>query len=475
MMNVAILIGNADYSSLPSLNCCKADVQATKELLEATEKFSSIHIIEDFTADALKTEIRRVIEDRFSTNELFVYFSGHGYQHETDFYFCATDFDSKRPNETGLSTDELHALLRLAEAELVVKVIDACNSGTLLVKSESHFHPQDKQGFKNIIQISSCRENQNSVTGEPLSLFTEQFRTAALRKTEGTIYYIDIVNSLRDVFIQNDDQTPFFVFQITGRESFVDDANRLYALRERINAGSAPAAVIQTEEDGSSVPSQSLQDLLAIAEMKSATPEIIDSFINTFFESLKRSILIDEFSQFFEIDVLEHSNFEEPTTEVFIMRVLSRQKRMDEFVTVRKKEEHSRNRLSAVGASMLLGMFGDDEQYREMYDIRLNCEMRKAQIRLALTPKYNTLRRIVLVVTCAPSLQHCYIFEMGTQHKLSDFQKYSSRGHEVIRRWYKLEWTEDTTDVVNKVSSKLQEVVRQQLGEIQQSLMEDDG
>ena len=471
MTNVAILIGNAGYSSLRALDCCKADVQAMKELLEATEKYTGIYTVEDSTADVTKAKVRQVIQERSAMDELFLYFSGHGYQHESDFYLCATDFDSRRPNATGLSTDELHALLRLADADLVVKVIDSCNSGTPLVKAESPFQFHDKQGFKNIIQISSCREDQYSVTGEPLSLFTEKFRTAALRKTEGAVYYTDIVNSLRDAFIQNDDQTPFFVFQVTGRESFVDDAHRLDALRDQVTADVPVVAETEPEEEEPSV--RSLQEFLAIAEEKSATPEIIDSFTTSFFDALTNKVLTDEFSEFFEIDVMEHSDFEEPTTDAFITRVMSREDRMDEFVTASMKREHSRNPLSMMGTSMWLGIFGDDERYREVFDLRLNCEMRKAQVRFAMTPKFNTLRKVVLVVTCAPSLHRCYIFEMDTQHKLSDFQKYESEGDEATRRWYKLEWTEDTAGVVNKISSRLHEIVRQQLEEIQQSLLED--
>ena len=236
MANVAILIGNSRYDSLRPLPCCKADLHAMRELLDATEKYSGTYIVEDFDADTLKTKVREAIQDNISTKELFVYFTGHGFQHERDFYLCASDFDAKRPNATGLSTDELHALLRLAKADLVVKVIDACNSGILLVKDEATFQSHEKKGFKNLIQISSCRENQYSLTGESLSVFTEQFRGAALRKHEGTVYYTDIVNSLRDAFVLNDDQTPFFVFQVTGRESFVEDAHLLDALRNRHTA-----------------------------------------------------------------------------------------------------------------------------------------------------------------------------------------------------------------------------------------------
>lgn len=474
MTNVAILIGNSEYSSLRTLDCCKADVQAMKELLEATEKYAGVYTVEDSTADAIKVKVRQLIEESSPTDELFLYFSGHGYQHESDFYLCATDFDSRKPNATGLSTDELHTLLRLADADLVVKVIDACNSGTLLIKAESPFQFHDKQGFKNIIQISSCREDQYSATGEPLSLFTEKFRTAALRKTEGAVYYTDIVNSLRDAFIQNDDQTPFFVSQFTGRESFVDDAHRLDALRDQITADVPVAAETEPDKEEPSVPPRSLQEVLAIAEEKSATREVIDTFTTSFLDTLKGKVLTDEFSEFFEIDVVEHSNFEEPTTDEFITRVMSRENRMDEFVTASVKRERSRNPLSMMGTSMWLGLFGDDERYREVYDLRLNCEMKTAQVRFAMTPKFNSLRKVMLVVTCAPSLHRCYIFELGTQQKLSDFQKYESEGDEVIRRWYKLEWTDDTAGVANKISSRLHEIVRQQLEAIQKRLLEGD-
>ena len=237
----------------------------------------------------------------------------------------------------------MHALLRLANADLVVKVIDACNSGTLLVKDEATFQSYEKQGFKNLIQISSCRENQYSLTGESLSVFTEQFRGAALRKHEGTVYYTDIVNSLRDAFVLNDDQTPFFVFQVTGRESFVEDTHLLDALRNRHTALVVMPVESQLEEQDCSSPPRSLQELLEVAEQKAATPEIIESFINAFFDALIQKISIDEFFNFYDLQVVEHSDFEEDTTDAFIVRILSRQDRLDEFVTVSIKKKRSRN------------------------------------------------------------------------------------------------------------------------------------
>ena len=89
---------------------------------------------------------------------------------------------------------------------------------------------------------------------------------------------------------------------------------------------------------------------------------------------------------------------------------------------------------------MALADWYDDEQYVEMYDLELNCKMSRAQLRVTLTPKFSTLQRIVLIVTCAPSLEICYVFEIATQHMLHDFGKYDVDGTKAVQRWYKFNW-----------------------------------
>ena len=124
MANTAILVGNSQYKFLRELSCCHKDLEAMKELLEATKKYSEIEIIENTDADELKSRIRAAIDKNQPTEELFFYYTGHGCVNDGGYYHCATNFDSKQPNVTGLSLEELHTLLRLADANLVVKVID---------------------------------------------------------------------------------------------------------------------------------------------------------------------------------------------------------------------------------------------------------------------------------------------------------------------------------------------------------------
>ena len=472
MTNVAILVGNTEYQSLSELPCCHDDLMAMKELLDATKRFSNnIKVIENSDADALKSQLRTIADTNSPIEELFFYFSGHGCLHKGEFYYCATNFSQKRANETGISNSDLHTMLRLANSELVVKVIDACNSGTLLVKSdgESIFHQEHQ--FKNFIQISSCLESQNSLTGKPLSPFTEKFRSSALRKEQGPVYYIDVINSLKDEFLVNNDQIPFFVSQGTAREQFVHDASLMDDLRKKIVTETDSSVQSEDETVQNQPATSNLQNLLSNAEKNIATPGKTTSFIDAFFDNLIETLSRVEFSNYFDVETIEHSDFVEPTTEAFIIRVLSREQRSDEFVTATIKEKKIRknNPLHMLGMSTFL-TFAGDEEYRKVYNLQLNCDMDRVQLKITLTPKYHSLSKLVLVVTCAPSLENCYIFELVSQHKLKDFGEFHPKGEEVIRRWYKLKWTENTDEVVSKIESKLEETVREHLKQTEKRL-----
>ena len=463
--NIAILVGNTEYDSLTNLSCCKDDLLAMQELLAATDRFSNIEVIENADADSIKTQIRLEIGRHHSIGELFFYFTGHGCQRDDDFYYCATGFHHKHPNTTGISTTELHELLRMARADLVVKVADACNSGTVLVKSGKGFVLGQAQDFKSFIQISSCLDYQNTLTGNPLSLFTEKFRESVLRKTEGEVYYSDIVYALRDEFIENDEQTPFFVSQGTGREQFVDDAKRFDALRAVVVAQRPSSS--QSERNDQEIDSASLTfpELLAAVESGSATRKKIESFVDGLFDGLQERVSSDNFSEFFEMDFEEHPDFMEESTDGFIVRVLSTEYRSDGFVTAEKQYDR---------VSLVFGLYAlqGDRRHRESFNLRLNCDMKRAQLKFTMTPKFHSLKQLTLVVTCAPSLEQCYVFVIVCEHSLEDFGRYDPKGREIVRRWHKFNWDECTDRIVGDSISMLEESVRNHLERTQQRLTE---
>lgn len=469
MANVAVLIGNTDYKLLDKLECCKADVEAMQDLLAATGRFDSIEVILNSDSGGLKERIRAVIDAHKSISEIFFYYTGHGFMRGLEFYYCATDFDDKRPNETGLANSELHVLLRSLEADLVVKVIDACSSGTLLIKSDGAFLPVDKGVFKNILQIASCLDSQSSLTGDPLSLFTEKFRGAALRKTEGVVYYTDIISALRDDFLENNDQTPHFVSQMTGREQFVDNAAKLSALRSKL---AAPLAVgTTTTETNIAQPVVNEFEVLTRAEGRFAQKDLAQDFISKLFEKISQETSSDEFfGQLFTSEVLIHSDFKEPTARDFIIRVLSGEKRPDEFVTVVAPKSRTPWGLASLAATSLSSILSEDPF--GAYELRLNCHIDKVQLKITYTPKFVSLKRFVLVVTCAPSLERCYVMELLTQHSLTDWGVFDSEGTEVIRRWYRMSWTDTCEGLVAKICGKLKEIVKERIDATVKALAE---
>jgi hypothetical protein len=322
-----------------------------------------------------------VIDAHKSISEIFFYYTGHGFMRGPEFYYCATDFDDKRPNETGLANSELHVLLRSFEADLVVKVIDACSSGVLLIKSDGAFLPVHKGVFKNILQLASCLDSQSSFTGDPLSLFTEKFRGATLRKTEGIVYYTDIISALRDDFLENDDQTPHFVSQMTGREQFVDNAAKLSALRSKL---AAPLAVVTaTTETNVAQPVVNELEVLTGAEGRFAQKDLAQEFIAKLFENISHKTSSEElFGQLFTSEAIIHSDFKEPTAREFIIRVLSGEKRPDEFVTVGNPKSRTPWGFASLAAMSLSSMLSEDP-FRD-YELRLNCQIDKVQLKISI-------------------------------------------------------------------------------------------
>lgn len=460
MTNIAILIGNTEYSNLQNLDCCSDDILAIKELLDGTQKFEKTHVLENLDSDTMKNQIRDVVEKDGSYGEIFVYFSGHGYQNQQDFYYCATKFDIDRPNETGLSNTELHDLLRDGNAELVVKVIDACSSGQLLLKSDGAFMADNKGGFKGLVQIASCLDSQSSLTGKPLSLFTEKFRNAALRKETGEIFYSDIINTLRDEFLDNNSQTPHFVTQGTARDQFVSDASLLENIRKSLAAKTQEAN--KPEDDLPQAPHPSVVERLQSREREFTNKEQAEKVITTLFEKILEKITTaDVANECYSCSSVEHSDFYEDNTHNFIVRVLSRENRPDKYVTAevtRQKRRRVNNRFTSI-AMASLGWMTEGDDYVENYDLELNCSLNKVQLKVTLIPKFRSLEKIELIISCAPSLTHCYIFEMLKSHQLNDWDGYDYEGREINSRWYKFDWSDEPEWLAEKVVIQLKAAI----------------
>lgn len=461
MTAIAILIGNASHTRFDDLPCCLEDVEAVRLLLEALEKYDEIILLTDVDADAMRSGVRAALEVDGTVSELFFYFSGHGGVVSGDYFYCGTGFDAARPNETGVSESDLHQLFRDASPALLVKVLDACESGTRLVKDIGSPPPFLQKGLSNVVQLASSLHDQESFGGERLSRFTRAFCEAATRRNEGAVLYADIVNTLRDDFLEDEAQTPYFVLQGTAREVFVEDSSRLNEFRATFSAK-------WSDEDGTDsddataeiVPAAApltLVEKLEAAEARMATPASAKTLIDSVFDGVVLAIGDDAFPDLFAQETIEHADFRESTTTDFIARVLAKEVRRDRFVHAAVRIETPKR---SPWDSRLMGAFDMfNKEAVEVIDLDLNCSLERVQMKITLTPKFQSLQRFVLVLTCAPSLETCYVFEILTRHARSDWSNYAQEGQEIVRRWYKLDWEQSAAGVVAKIRAAFIEAV----------------
>ncbi|WP_223292151.1 hypothetical protein [Defluviicoccus vanus] len=200
--------------------------------------------------------------------------------------------------------------------------------------------------------------------------------------------------------------------------------------------------------------------LLAETDAKLGRPEDVSRFVDTLFDGLKQQLDTGELSELFEFAIVEHTDFAEQTTRGFIIRMLNQEKRHDDFVTARK------NVTPHPFGAFTMALCGDPENFPQNWDLTLNMRMDRVQMKVTFTPKFSSLQQIILVVTCAPSLEHCYVFELATRHPKTDWSTFAAEGTEITRRWYKRGWRDDVGDLVHAIAERLKETVQQHLAAV---------
>ncbi|PBQ31368.1 hypothetical protein CNR22_06190 [Sphingobacteriaceae bacterium] len=233
-MNIAIVIGVSTYNhSSNNLPGCKNDADAIYQILEKTDKYSDILYINKNEHSAKTKELLSnfILKNKGTViKELFFYYSGHGEFSNEEFYYVLSDFDPKKKNQTSLQNNEVDDLIRTLSPDLVIKFIDACQSGTTYIKEGNilnKYFNDSKKGFNKCYFLNSSLNNQSSFQNEQLSFFTFSFIKALKEHQTKEIRYKDIIDVISDEFSQNQDQTPFFVIQADLTEKFCSFSNDL--------------------------------------------------------------------------------------------------------------------------------------------------------------------------------------------------------------------------------------------------------
>ncbi len=243
-MRAAILIGVSNYFSVKNINASKNDVNVINRILMATGLYETEHIL-IIDENTIKTEIIEKIKNFKETikkcdlKELFFYFSGHGYYDtiEEEFYYFLSDSDGKNYTTTSFNNKEMDSILKNFSAELLIKMVDACNSGMSYIKelekascwSEENqeeinksivsqinsFILKTSKELENVVFLFSSHKDQSSIALSNISVFTKSFILALNEGNGYEVFWSEIIDKISKFFlnIEKQDQQPYFVTQ----------------------------------------------------------------------------------------------------------------------------------------------------------------------------------------------------------------------------------------------------------------------
>ncbi|WP_250519220.1 caspase family protein, partial [Caballeronia sp. ATUFL_M1_KS5A] len=241
-------------------------------------------------------------------SELFFYFTGHGEFVDDEFRFLLKDYQKQKPSQTSISNSELDNYLRSLSPELVVKVVDACYSGTPYLKDGSSFSDYMKatteKRFSKCYFFFSSQSDQRSWASEHISDFTQAFVGAVAESPLESVRYADVIDSLSDAFLATARQRPLFVVQSDFTEVFGTFSEEVRArLKSRIQ---------RLASVSESFPASAKSSLAALVRAKSgefvSMQEAIEA-VQRLMDDLKGVDLGEDISDLFEINLRFQPDF----------------------------------------------------------------------------------------------------------------------------------------------------------------------
>lgn len=390
-MNLAIVIGISKYDTQSNLPSCKNDANYFYQLLKLSQKYDDIlYIIENTDSntvmDAMDDYINKYSNSKI--NELLLYFSGHGYFNEKEFYFCTSNINTAMINSTAISNSNIDKLIRKLSPEIYVKVIDACESGNTYIKDISNrekIFQKNSNGFKNCYFFSSSECSQSSYANGFISDFTKSFleniKKFIIDDKIDDIKYRQIAGALSDEYITNCRQTPFFVSQGTLAEIFLSKNQDLEQFLKNLNLKENEK---ENEAESSNNAVENVNKLIPTkVEAKNAKGKLINNITN----NLKNlESLLKEYSYNSEIINI---NTEEVFNKYRIGKwLLDNKNKFFIFASEKYSRKYHKNPILNIST-----MFNDDEIEYELSSFQLNVDEKESIFQIELSseshlPKY---------------------------------------------------------------------------------------
>lgn len=243
MVNLSIIVTISKYnvgSGFSNLIGVDNDNKYFTNIIENSHKYTQvINIKEKCKSSGLRSRLDELVTNYNKTevNELLIYFSGHGYLADEDFYLCCSDSEISNISSTAISSREIDDIARKLKVKKYVKIIDACNSGTSYIKGSKLQNMQydiyDPPEFlKDCYFLCSCDEKQESRIDQ---------------ESKVSKFTLSIINSIHNHFITKKEKTlPYIVLQAKVEEFFKDD---IYQTPKMTHQGETAYAFLERNED----------------------------------------------------------------------------------------------------------------------------------------------------------------------------------------------------------------------------------
>lgn len=309
-MNLAIIIGVSEYvDSQNNLPGCKKDADSINNILNKTSKYDEVLFInEKISSGKVKERLTDFISEHKTkkVDELLFYYTGHGEFVSDEFYYILSDYQEAKRKQTTLQNEEIDNLFRTLNPDLVVKIIDACQSGKSYIKEAgavTKYFQKTIDRFNRCYFLNSSLKDQSSFQTDVISDFTLSFIKSLKEHDTAEIRYKDIIDYISDEFENNQFQTPFFVVQADYTEKFCEINPLLKKYLENLDS----TIDFKTTKKENKV---SLIDKIRKEATDYFTKEQALSLLNELKEDIIEFKLEDELNEIYDLQITFQENYD---------------------------------------------------------------------------------------------------------------------------------------------------------------------
>ncbi|ESQ83235.1 hypothetical protein AEAC466_13365 [Asticcacaulis sp. AC466] len=453
-------IAKAQKDGFGPLTACEKDAVAMRELLQATGRFH-VEIAIDVSAASLKTIIRTQYDKHEAVEEVLFYFSGHGESLRSASYMVFDGYNVASPDLTGIALSDLIDLLRPFSADRTVLIVDACFSGQHLIKSSNPTFAVQHQ-LKSLWFFASSGDKEETPAGAELSPFTNGFIEIIAQIPGPEIYYMDIASGLRTVYGTEANISPTVNIASDVRQMFCPDKASLQTVLDRYASPESAGDDTEQEHDQqleelALVESESVSDLLILSEYEAKltnetqAQELLQTIQSNIVTRVETTNTVAEFYTF-KLESKDH--YDSVHDHEAIVSALKNAKRPDRFVEARSVRREKKPKRSIWEFAPFANVL-EAKEYEIEYILVNHSSIKRVHFRLLAIPKFGALRRGVLEIVFAPSLERCFVYSRFALQWRSDFEEFDNSSG--LSDWSRhvVGWDGLPSDLIDEMASGL--------------------